>query len=143
MLADEFRNRPFGTHGEMLPMPSVEPPPPPEPSVIPPPDWAAEERERKERDAGQPAPPEQPQATAVERMMAAALELGEIDEPPPLGPPLKIARLERFRPPEADWDAEEREATRRNKQAQRDHARQVLNEEETPSRFPPPQRGAA
>jgi hypothetical protein len=143
-MVAEFHDRPFGSRGEMLaPPPSAPPPPAPQAFVIPPPDWAAEERERDAANRSRVSDSEGPQMSAIEKMMADALERGEIDEPAPLGPPVQVQPLQRFVPPEPDWNEVEREATARNRRERRQHALDVLNEEETPARFPPPQRGAA
>jgi hypothetical protein len=137
-MVAEFHDRPFGSHGEML-VPPVEPAPPaPQPFVIP--EWPEEERRRAAQGAVEPQTTE----TAIERMMREALERGEIDEPAPLGPPLEQHQaLQRFVPPEADWEQVERDAIRENQRVERERARHLLNEEETPARFPPARRGAA
>jgi hypothetical protein len=70
---------------------------------VPPPNW---EQERRARDV-EPEPT--PQVSAHEAMMLAALERGEIDEPPPLGPPARdFVPLVPVPIPEADWREEER-----------------------------------
>lgn len=79
------------------------------PLEIPPADWEAELRGRVEHDDGQP------QASAVESMMARAQELGEVEEQP--APPATVLPLEplpRFQPPPTDWREEEREAAERD-----------------------------
>jgi hypothetical protein len=130
MLAGEYDTKPFGSHGELIVARPVPRPAPSQPFVIPPPNWAAEERERRQRDAGQPEPPQQPQVPAVERMMAAALERDEIDEPPPLGPAVHSQPLTRPVFPEPDWNTEEAAALERNKREQREHARRLLDEQD-------------
>lgn len=113
-LVAEFRDRPFATsYGETVGhvQPTVEPLPSGRP-VIPPPDWEQEAAERvametslsiatpgTEVSAGQ--------GSAVEQMMTNARELGELDEPPPLGPPVIYPPLRRPVFPAPDWRAED------------------------------------
>jgi hypothetical protein len=127
-----FHDRPYGSFGEMLPMPNMEPPAPArQPFTIPPADWEQEERERQEREIHLA---QEQQVTAIEKMMADALERGEIDEPAPLGPAVHYEPLRRLTFEEPDWRTEELEHARREEHALA---------EEHPSRHPPAERGAA
>jgi hypothetical protein len=107
----KFDDMPLGGFaGEMLR-------PDPTPTIVtpsfqpPPPDWEAEERERREHGGSLAEPvASDPDVTAVEQMMSAAAERGELDEPRPLGPPVPPGGPYLPPPiPEPDWRQEERE----------------------------------
>lgn len=108
-----------------------EPGPPPQPLVIEPPPWA-----------GQPPvdlptvdeadPPGALHARALDELKAA----DDRWDPPPPGPPLQLAPLERFTPP--PWPEEERRA----EQLARERAQLGIDEEQ-PQRHPPPRREPA
>lgn len=148
LLAPQFADKQFGTYGESTPPPAPVPQPKPLPSVTPPPpDWEAEERERQERDAEGTflRPERQPEhrGTAVEAMMADAAALGELEEPPPLGPPApRLGPLQRPTFPEPDWQKEEAAAIARKAQERLQEAHKVVAEEE-PARYPPARRRTA
>lgn len=94
-------------------------------------------RERREREGNRDIP-SGPGMTAVEAMMHAARERGELEEPPsPLhAPPVKLEPLRRFMPPEPDWRAEEREraeaeANERTRRERYDRLMRLIDEEGT------------
>jgi hypothetical protein len=133
MMAAEREDAPLGGWaGEMAvhnPAASAIPPPaPPTSFYIPPPNWSEELRERREREAEEINPVEFPQdaphGSAVGTMMNEARERGEIEEPPsPLGsPPMTYPPMQRFVPPEPDWQTElaERELQEAKERARRE-----------------------
>jgi hypothetical protein len=144
MLGAAFGDRPFGSHGQFTPPPAPVPQPAPLQSFTPPPpDWEAELRERHADAREDFRASEQPRVSAVEAMMANAAALGELEEPPPLGPPaLQVTPLERFRPPEPDWQKEEAAAIARKAQERLQEAHKLVSEEQ-PSRYPPATRRTA
>src|SRR5262245_58964022 len=83
ILAPQFEEMELGgTVGEFLAQPAASAPPPPQPLVIEP--WPEEERRRAAAQAVEPGP----QVSALEAMMAGAVERGEIEElPNPFAPP--------------------------------------------------------
>ena len=98
---DGFRDKPFGSSGEMLPTPSpTERPPPPTPLRIDPPPWQ-EQLEAGTFDLSALDPP------SPAPLVPPAL--GDFDPPPPQGPPVVLEPLARPTFPEPDWRAEERE----------------------------------
>jgi hypothetical protein len=118
LAAAGFEDTPHGSFGELLPVPGNDlATRSSSPLEIPPPDWEAEERERLERgepDAGAlPHAGAEPLHGAVEAMMAAALEAGEIPERRAPGPPERSTPLARFVPPAPDWRQEARELAER------------------------------
>jgi hypothetical protein len=144
LAAAKFEAMPYGGFaGEMLLSPPAAPPAAPAPAglVIEPPDWAAEERERRERGLSQNvAEPARPLGGAVSEMMAAAQERGELEEPRALGPAvLPLPPLRRPVLPEPDWRAEERERAR----LAREQAGEPALAEEQPSGYPPLRRQSA
>jgi hypothetical protein len=104
---------PYGSTGAW----TVPRPPEPQPIVtprfqVPPVDWELEAAERRERGE-EPASSGAPGPSAVEAMMHQARERGELEEPPPLGPPVEGEPLRRPVVPEVDWRLEEFERRER------------------------------
>jgi hypothetical protein len=140
MLArDEFANRPFGFSGGEVLVARDEPPAPPWPAPFTVPEWPDEERRREHPDV---VVESAAAVSAVEQLMSDAAALGELDEPPPVGPPATLGPLTRPRFPEPDWNEEERQAIERNRRERLERAERLLAEHrEPPEPFrpdPPP-----
>ena len=119
-LDEEYQAREWGDRGQRLPPTRPAPAPPPAP-VIPPPDFSVDEHLRGPGESP-------PRMTAVERMLLAARERGELPEPelwPLPAPPLPP--LERPTFPEADWRTEERRAIEQEKEDRIRNAQQILD----------------
>lgn len=106
-MVAEFQDRPYGSHGEMLPPSRAKQPPPPQPLKIDPPPWADDlafgnvDLAALAPDA--PAPRVHPAVDAL---------AGQFDPPPPealQGRPVQLEPLQPIKLPPPDWWAEERE----------------------------------
>jgi hypothetical protein len=98
-----FEDRPFGSHGEWLPSPPPQAQAPARP-VIPPPDWS-DEPASPVNVPGTLTGPRQPvePGAAVEEMMRAARERGELEEPRAPGPIEESTPLIRPVFPKPNW----------------------------------------
>ena len=96
-MADEFENRAWGTDGEEFSVPEYVIETTTYDVGLPPPDWSLESQ--PEIQETEPAPP----PTAHEAMMANAAQLGEVDEPEPVGPPVRWEPVGQVPIPEVDW----------------------------------------
>lgn len=143
----EFAERPFGSFGEMLPMPPAAPAPTPQPVGLqmerPP--WVREDGTLNLTDFSAEPPPSTPvllPGGALQEMREAAGEPYEPRFEP--GPPAHSEPLQRFIPPEPDWREEERLAVEQNRAekeriaAERRHELllELLEEAETSQPYP-------
>jgi hypothetical protein len=99
LLAAERDALPFGIVAEFLGAGAEQPPAAPEPAFQIA-EWTEEERRRENSVVVE----REPQPPTVLDVMEF-----DRDEPPPLGPPVTYAPLQRYLPPEPDWRAEEQE----------------------------------
>jgi hypothetical protein len=112
LAAAGFDDTPHGSFGELLPVPGNDlATRSSAPLEIPAPNWELEAAERRERGEEPSAGDESslPGVSAVEAMLALAEARGELEEPRPIGSPLRYVPLQRPRIPEPDWREEERQ----------------------------------